>query len=281
MKPFPIPVVALGAAGALAADDESLDFIRMPQGMSTFQMPPAPAVSDPAALAEARAFLRRLHESARTHRFATDSLLQLDVSGLSPRALGLVNEALGEGEVAAIIDEPAVRLQETAFPGFWRVRTFDDAGQLIADAIEVAPVPALVAESALLGSRCRMPKHPVTPGVVNAPSLLTELVDASTRGPEAQAHVVNLTLLPVTAEDIQWLVGALEVGPVTLLSRGYGNCRITSTRLRHTWWVQYFNSMDHLILNTIEVAVVPEVALAAPDDFADSVERLGEWLTTL
>jgi hydrogenase-1 operon protein HyaF len=281
MKPFPIPVVAFGTAGALAADDESLDFIRMPQGMSTFQMPPTPAAADPASLAEARAFLRRLHESASGHRFATDSMLQLDVLGLSPRALSLVNEALGEGEVAAIIDEPQVRLQETAFPGFWRVRTFDDAGGLTADCIEVAPAPAVIAESALLGSRCRLPKHAVIDGVVNAPSLLTELVDASARGPQPQAHVVNLTLLPVTPEDIAWLVGALEVGPVTLLSRGYGNCRITSTRLRHTWWVQYFNSMDHLILNTIEVATVPEVALAAPDDFADSVERLGEWLTTL
>mgnify|MGYP000724044400 FL=1 len=66
-----------------------------------------------------------------------------------------------------------------------------------------------------------------------------------------------------------------------MLSRGYGNCRITSTRLRNTWWVQYFNSMDHLILNTIEVTSVPEVALAAPEDFADSVERLAEWVAAL
>jgi hydrogenase-1 operon protein HyaF len=68
---------------------------------------------------------------------------------------------------------------------------------------------------------------------------------------------------------------------VTLLSRGYGNCRITSTRLRNTWWVQYFNSMNTLILNTLEVAPVPEVALAAPDDFAESLSRLGDWLETL
>ena len=68
---------------------------------------------------------------------------------------------------------------------------------------------------------------------------------------------------------------------MTLLSRGYGNCRITSTRLRDTWWVQYFNSMNSLILNTIEVTAVPEVALAAPEDFADSLSRLGEWLETL
>lgn len=279
MKAFPIPVVAAGAG--VLAEDEALDFIRMPQSMSTFQMPRTPEAADPASLAEARAFLRRLLDAAKGHRFGADTVLQVDVAGLSERALALVNEALGEGEVAAIIDEPTVRLQETGFPGFWRVRTFDDAGALTADTIEVAPVPAVIPEAALLGSRCRMPKHPLVPGVINAPSLLTELVDASSRGPQAQAHVVNLTLLPVSPEDIAWLVGALEVGPVTLLSRGYGNCRITSTRLRHTWWVQYFNSMDHLILNTIEVAMVPEVAMAAPEDFADSVDRLGEWLATL
>lgn len=279
MKAFPIPVVAAGAG--VLVEDEALDFIRMPQSMSTFQMPRTPEAADPASLAEARAYLRRLLDAAKGHRFGADTVLQVDVAGLSERALALVNEALGEGEVAAIIDEPTVRLQETGFPGFWRVRTFDDAGALTADTIEVAPVPAVIPEAALLGSRCRMPKHPLVPGVINAPSLLTELVDASSRGPQAQAHVVNLTLLPVSPEDIAWLVGALEVGPVTLLSRGYGNCRITSTRLRHTWWVQYFNSMDHLILNTIEVAMVPEVAMAAPEDFADSVDRLGEWLATL
>jgi hydrogenase-1 operon protein HyaF len=116
---------------------------------------------------------------------------------------------------------------------------------------------------------------------VSAPAILAELAGAAERGRGAAAHVVNLTLLPITPEDVDWLVNALEVGPVTLLSRGYGNCRITSTRMRHTWWVQYFNSMDHLILNTIEVTEIPEVALAAAEDFHDSLERLGEWLATL
>ena len=74
---------------------------------------------------------------------------------------------------------------------------------------------------------------------------------------------------------------SLGVGPATILSRGYGNCRITSTRLASVWRVQYFNSMDRLILDTIEVGDVPEVALATGEDHADSVERLGEWLDTL
>ena len=279
MKAFPIPVVAVGPGTQPV--DEDLDFIRLPEMLATFHMPPRPHDVSPAALAEARAFLAELHAAASANPFGGPNLLTRDVLSLSPAATALVNETLGEGEVGAIIDEPAVRLQETGFPGFWRVRGFDEQGALATDVVEVAPVPAVVREAALLGSRCRMPKREAGPGLMNAPALLTELVTASARGDGAPTHVVNLTLLPVSPEDISWLVAALEIGPVTLLSRGYGNCRITSTRLRHTWWVQYFNAMNTLILNTIEVTPVPEVALAAPEDFADSLERLGEWLKTL
>ena len=279
MKPFPIPVVTLGPGSQPV--DEDLDFVALPTMLSVFRMPARPIDVSPAALAEARAFLAELHAAARAHAFGGDTLLTRDVMALGPEALALVNEAFGEGEVAAIIEEPAVRLQETGFPGFWRVRSFDGGGALTGDVVEVAPVPAVVSEAALLGSRCRLAKKAAGADVANGPALLTELVAASGRAAGAPTHVVNLTLLPVTPEDIQWLVDALEVGPVTLLSRGYGNCRITSTRLRHTWWVQYFNNMNNLILNTIEVAPVPEVALAAPEDFAESLERLGEWLQTL
>lgn len=92
------------------------------------------------------------------------------------------------------------------------------------------------------------------------------------------AYVVNLTLLPVSDADLDTLYGWLGHREVSILSRGYGNCRITSTRLRNVWWVQYFSSMDALILNTIEITGMPEVALAAEEDFADSVERLREYL---
>ena len=277
MKAFPIPVVNIGP-GSQPLDDE-LDFVRMPEMLATFHMPARPLDVSPEALAEARAFFTELHATAAAHEFGGSVQLTRDVLALSPAAIALVNETLGEGEVGAIIEEPSVRLQETGFPGFWRIRTFGESGEMIGDVVEVAPVPAVIREAALLGSRCRMPKKAPTAGVMNAPALLTELVTASGRGDGAPTHVVNLTLLPVTNDDITWLVGALEIGPVTLLSRGYGNCRITSTRLRDTWWVQYF--MNSLILNTIEVTAVPEVALAAPEDYVDSLARLGEWLETL
>ena len=64
-----------------------------------------------------------------------------------------------------------------------------------------------------------------------------------------------------------------------MISRGFGNCRVTSTLTRNVWRVQYFNSMNTLILDTIEVIDVPEVAIAAPEDLSDSRERLAELIT--
>ncbi|MEI2624692.1 MAG: hydrogenase expression/formation C-terminal domain-containing protein [Giesbergeria sp.] len=47
------------------------------------------------------------------------------------------------------------------------------------------------------------------------------------------------------------------------LAGGYGNCRISSTRVANTWRVVYYNSQDAMILNSIEVVDMPEVACAA------------------
>jgi len=94
--------------------------------------------------------------------------------------------------------------------------------------------------------------------------------------------VINLTLFPMTQEDHAVLQQALPVGRVAMISRGFGNCHVTSTGLRGVWRVQYFNNMNTLILNTIEIVDVPEVVLAAVEDLTDSRERLVElvaWMS--
>jgi len=68
----------------------------------------------------------------------------------------------------------------------------------------------------------------------------------------------------------------VPVGRVAIMSRGFGNCRVTSTGLRDVWRVQYFNNMNTLILNTIEVVDAPDVVQAAAEDLADSRDRLAE-----
>jgi hydrogenase-1 operon protein HyaF len=115
---------------------------------------------------------------------------------------------------------------------------------------------------------------PADPALQNSPAVLVELADRiDGYQPGDEPHTVNLTLLPLTEGDVMLLGQRLGVGPVTILSRGYGNCRIGSTALRNVWWIKYFNSRDQLILNTIEVVDVP-----AAEDIADSAERLDEIL---
>jgi hydrogenase-1 operon protein HyaF len=115
--------------------------------------------------------------------------------------------------------------------------------------------------------------------VYNAAPLLTEINDKLPEyRPGSVPHVINLSLLPHTSEDIDFLTGTLGSGPLVILSRGYGNCRITSTATRNVWWVQYFNSQETLILNTIEISQVPDVACAAQEDVDDSAQRLLEIL---
>jgi hydrogenase-1 operon protein HyaF len=94
--------------------------------------------------------------------------------------------------------------------------------------------------------------------------------------------VINLTLLPLSPEDATHLDALLAGGSVVILSRGFGNCRISSTAARHVWRVQYFNNMQTLILNTIEVVAMPEVAVASSEDLAESHGRLAElvqWMS--
>jgi hydrogenase-1 operon protein HyaF len=93
--------------------------------------------------------------------------------------------------------------------------------------------------------------------------------------------VVNLTLLPHTEQDLEWMDLALGQGSVEILSRGYGNCRVTATGQSHVWRVQFYNSMDVLILDTFEVTDFPEVVVAAQEDLKDSAERLIEVLEAI
>lgn len=277
MKPFPVAVSAIGP-GALA-EDEAPQYVSVQSDMAVFRQPLAPEAADPHALQQVRAFLARLIAAMQTQAFGVP---RFDLGDLEPAALALLNEALGEGEVSAIVRAPRpLRIQETAFAGVWRVREMPDDDAAIRDWIEVCPIPAAVGAAAqACGAASLAPPPPV--GLMNAPALLAEIADHAARWCAGQPpHVINLTLLPVSPEDLDYLARALGAGAVTVLSRGYGNCRISSTQLPRVWRVQYFNSMDRLILDTIEVVAVPEVALAAAEDHADSIERLGEWLETL
>ncbi len=269
---FHLPPVGFGP-GSQPDDGEGLEWLPLPSGMRTYDMH-LPEVGNVASLAPALAMLAEI--AAACDRVAQGAApVSFDLSALDVANRALMAETLGQGEVSLRArGVPAVAVQESVFAGVWVLKAEG------IDRVEVAPVPQLALTRAFHAQRPAIGAlAPRAPGVVNAPALLAELMDKSLswRSP-GDLHVVNLTLLPHTEEDLLWLDQALGEGSVTILSRGYGNCRITATAQDRLWRVQFFNSMDVLILDTFEVTAMPEEVLAAPEDLADSAGRIREVL---
>ncbi len=284
MADFPLPVRMIGA-GSQLAEDEELQYLPLPHEMNTFRMPAVPESADTVALRASRDLLEAFFAAMEGwDPAATPEGPRFDLAGVAKDTLAVTNQMLGEGEVSIVIEgDPSFRIQESVFTGVWRVCAFDRSGEAIGDWLEAGALPRVVTEAARRGSLPRIAVPPVPPGAMNTPALLAE-IDAQMRERPAngRAHVINLTLFPMTPEDHEMLNGALAGGPVAIISRGFGNCRITSTGARDVWRVRYFNSMNTLILSTVEVVGVPEVALAAVEDLEDSRTRLAElvvWMS--
>ena len=266
--------------GSQSEGDMVLDYMKMPSEMNTYDMPSFPEESElercPKAmsiLADIQLMLGQINENGQSSIMTLTDLPEAD--------LNLLNQILGEGDVSVLIDgDKPVRIQETVMAGIWRLRTFDEQGNVTAEAIEVAEIPECVKDQAF-ATKVDLPARitSLPEGLLNAPSVLVEIADTSAdyqRDPGMASHVINLSLLPFSPEDHYSLTETTGTGSVTILSRGYGNCRITSTQVDGLWRVQYYNSTDQLILDTLEIVAIPAVACAAPEDLADSAVRLSE-----
>jgi hydrogenase-1 operon protein HyaF len=273
---FRIPPVGFGPGSQpSAADGEELSYMAMPKDMAVY-MPHTPEVEDPDAVAPALKLLRDV--TAACKEVAQGGSRRFDLRALDAENRALIADTLGEGEVSAKIrGMPATAVQETRFAGVWVLTGADQ------DSIEVAAIPDAVRARAFTPVRPgKGPDADRSPAVINAPPIYAELADTPREARTGEPpHVVNFTLLPHTEDDLLWLDAALGEGAVTILSRGYGNCRVTATALAGVWRVQFFNSMDTLILDTLEVTDMPEVVLAAKEDLEDSAMRLVEVLEAI
>jgi len=266
MTSFAFPPTGFGP-GSQPDPEGELQYMPMPSGMRTYS-PHIPEVVEE-GMAEALALLAEI-AAACTIAAQHGPAAEFDLATLSPAARRIVADALGNGEVAMKLRGlPAILVQESVFAGVWMLAA---AG---IDKVEVAPLPRVAL------ARAHIPHIPAVgvlarrlPGLANGPSILAELIDRSASHKAGGLHVVNLTLLPHTPEDLDYLAEALGEGALTLLSRGYGNCRITALALPHLWRVQFYNSMDTLILDTFEITDAPETALAALEDLTDSAARI-------
>ena len=231
----------------------------------------APAI-DLSRLSAVREALSTLKDAARAYG-AGGPGVAIDVSHLSADGLTILDEILGQGEVQAILagEEDTTRIQEAVMPGLWRIQRGKS------HALEVGDVPELVRKAWETGTPALTLPDTLPEGAMNVRPVLAEIKDAMARVQRGgTVKEINLTLLPMTPDDLNILAETLGQGPLTLLSRGYGNCRITACAVRGVWRISYFNTDDKMILDMIEVGDVPTAAVATREDVADSVERLDE-----
>ena len=123
--------------------------------MATFAMPDVPEPEDTAGMNEAKTLLARLHEALIRHD-VNGPPDALDLSDLDKTNLGLVNQIMGEGEVAVVAGN-AVQAQESVLAGVWRVHHLDNGGKLIGDTIEIGACPAAIRETTFAQAQSVIP----------------------------------------------------------------------------------------------------------------------------
>jgi hydrogenase-1 operon protein HyaF len=203
-----------------------------------------------------------------------------DLAGLSDSDKALLHDVIGDGDVSVVIGGGAtIQASESALTGVWRVTATAADGSLLHDRVEIGDVPSAVratVQGSMTGVFRDVPKVPPA-GVMNALPVLAEIAERASRWRRGQPnHVINFTLLPMTEEDTAYLTAAVGQIPLTIVSGGYGTCRIFSTMVRNLWGVQYLNATGSVILDTLEIGDVPQAATAAREDFEDSGVRLAE-----
>ncbi len=140
-----IPVVAIGPGSQPGdADGQTLSYIDMPSGMSTYQPPPLPEPDEVAHLAAARQAMDWLQQALGSYSNASQPLLA-NLTGLDPANREMVNQILGEGEVSVTYNGVVrVRTQEAVLAGVWRSLYLDQHERVGYDLLEVGDVPHVV-----------------------------------------------------------------------------------------------------------------------------------------
>ncbi|MDR3504731.1 MAG: hydrogenase expression/formation protein [Acidocella sp.] len=249
-----------------AMPEEGPDYLPMPSSVAQYVPPLLP---DDAELREAgEIWLDRIEQALTVYKPGAPQVL--DLREATPAALRFLREVLGSGEVSALaMGKPDLQVEETIFAGLWRVR-----GEGV-DYLEVGDVPQVLRQRAAAPAMALPDPETIPDDVINAPHVLAEIVARSAHFlATGERHNFNLDLVPMSDADLSWLVRTLGEGDVVIISAGYGSCRIRSTHLAATWWVQFSNASNQLILNSLDVAEIPAVACAALDDIADSAKRI-------
>ncbi len=109
----------------------------------------------------------------------------------------------------------------------------------------------------------------------NAPALLREIAEMARRLLAAgETSAIDLQALPLTPADLEWLREQLGEGEIAVSLNAGGESSLDETACPGVWWVTHRNPSGAVASEFIEVAFVPEVVKAHPEDVAIGLEHL-------
>jgi len=117
---------------------------------------------------------------------------------------------------------------------------------------------------------------PIESGLTgNAPPLLRELAEQVKRLlATGESSAIDLSALPLTPADLDWLRGKLGSGEIAITLQANGESTLNETACPGVWWVTHHNEQGVVASQFIEVAFVPELVKAHPQDVAIGLEKL-------
>lgn len=120
-----------------------------------------------------------------------------------------------------------------------------------------------------------IPIQPAMEPSGNAPPLLREIADMLRRLLDAsESSAIDLSALPLNPADLDWLREKLGQGEVAAHVQANGESTFDETACPGVWWVTHRNEHGAVVTQFIEVAYVPELLKAHPDDVAAGREQL-------
>lgn len=117
---------------------------------------------------------------------------------------------------------------------------------------------------------------PSAPGLSgNAPPLLREVVELVRRLLETgESSSIDLSALPLTPADLDWLQAMLGAGEISITLQASGESTLNETACSGVWWVTHHNENGTVTAQFIEVAFVPELVKAHPQDVQIGLDYL-------
>ncbi|MHB0973559.1 MAG: hydrogenase expression/formation protein [Thiobacillus sp.] len=121
------------------------------------------------------------------------------------------------------------------------------------------------------------------PGLTgNAPPLLRELLEQVRRLLDTgEPSAIDLSALPLTPADLDWLHDKLGSGEIAVALQANGESTLNETGCPGVWWITHRNEQGAVTSQFIEVTFVPELVKAHPRDVAIGQEQLEFMISDL